>query len=137
MALRGREITLSYEIPHSVQFNPQQNKTSNYQSPVEFVQFLWFLQQDFANSTWNFPNNRVYFSKWKFTNTSTSQHEDLHILNSNQGSIFPNRTAMQQISSHTHTLHPYIINIDKANASHHTFHTTWLCILAKILPFSG
>ena len=42
MVLRGREIFLSYfhKVPCSVQFNPQWNKASSYQSPVEVVQFL-------------------------------------------------------------------------------------------------
>ena len=65
MALRDREISLSYfhEIPHSVQFIPQQNKTSNYHSPVEVAKFLKIRQQDFTSSTRHSPYKRVYFYK--------------------------------------------------------------------------
>ena len=72
MALRGREISLSYfhKIPRSVQFNPQRNRASSYQSPVEVVQFLRIPQRDFISSTRRFPYNKVYFSKWKSINTS-------------------------------------------------------------------
>ena len=33
-------------------------------------------------------------------------------------------SAKQQIILHAHTLHSYIINIDKAHILHHTFHAT-------------
>ena len=84
MALRDREISLSYshEIPHSVQFNPQWNKTSNSHSPVEVAKFLRIPQQGFTSSTHNSPYNKVYLSKRKFINTSTSQHEDLYSISS-------------------------------------------------------
>ena len=47
-----------------------------------------------------------------------------HILSSIQRFILLKQTMIQQINLHAHTLHPYIINIDKINTFHHTFHAT-------------
>ena len=69
-----------------------------------------------------FPYNKSLFLSAKIHQYLDFKTKDLHILNNIQVFIFPNPTAAQQISSHTHTLHPYIINIDKANTLHHTFH---------------
>ena len=76
MALKDREISLSYfhKVLRSVQFNPQRNKTSSYQSPVEVVKFLRIPQQDSTSSTRRFPYNRVYFSK---RNSPTFRLQDM------------------------------------------------------------
>ena len=121
-----REIPLGYYLrnPHSTSFNPQRNKTPSYHSPVEVVKFLRIPQWNFTSSIRHFPYNRVYSSKRKFINILTSKHEDLHILNSSQGFLFPSLTTVKQTSSNTHTLHPYIINMDNTNALYYAFHTT-------------
>ena len=83
MALRGTKISLSYfhEVPHSVQFNPQRNEASSYQSSVEVTKFLRVPQQDFTKQYMEFPlQTKLISLNRNSSNTSTSQHKELHSI---------------------------------------------------------
>ena len=136
MGRKDKNISLDHSIfpPHRVfnnspaeqnsQLLPSGIKLPVCQSPVEIIQFLQIPQAELASSTWHCLHYKIYFSPQKFIDTSASRHEDSHILSSIQGFIFVNQTTIRKFSSHTHTLHPCIIKIDKANTLHHTFHAT-------------